>query len=475
MSRKILSFFILTAADLFVVILSFLMAYELRSAVLPPLIDAYDKIPTYPLSKSADLYYLAFTWILVFAYEKLYTKHYPLWDEVRVLLKSTTLSAFLVMVTIFIIGKGSYVSRTAVVLAWLVSLFLFPLIRLLIKRLLFKIGLWKRKVLIIGATETGALILRDISLSKTMGYEAVGFLDDAPGKEGGFWSEMKILGRISELPRVVAKYDLKDIIIALPDVPSQGLRQLLKDCEKVGGSIWLIPRSGDLITTGVELDNFGQILTLHLKNNLEKPWNLLLKSLLDRGLAALAVLLLSPLLLLISVVIKLDSKGPVFYIQKRVGLGQRLFSLYKFRSMHVDSDRRLAKYLKSNPVASQQLGQYRKLRNGDPRITQVGKFIRKYSLDELPQFFNVLIGQMSVVGPRPYLLEELQNKEAFMNHVSRVKPGITGLWQISGRSELTFEERTALDEHYVRNWSLWLDIIILVRTVKVLLSSKGAY
>jgi undecaprenyl-phosphate galactose phosphotransferase len=475
MSRKILSFLILAVADLFVIIFSFLLAYELRSAVLPSLIDAFKKVPTYPLSKSADLYFLAFTWILIFAYEKLYTKHYPLWDEVRVLVKSATLSSFLVMVVIFITRKERQVSRTAVVLAWLVSIFLFPGVRFLTKRLLFRLGLWKRKVLILGANETGALIQKDISLSTTMGYEAVGVLDDDPKKQGGSWGQMRVLGRISDLPRVVSEYHLKDIIIALPDVPGQGLRRLLKDCEKVGGSIWLVPQSGDLINTGVEIDNLGQILTLHLKNNLEKPWNILLKSLFERALAALALLLLSPLFVVLSVAIKIDSKGPVLFVQKRVGQGQRLFGLYKFRSMHVDNKLRLARYLGSNPGAQQELDQFRKLKNGDPRITRVGKLIRKHSLDELPQLINVLVGQMSVVGPRPYLLEELQDKEAFMNHVSRVKPGITGLWQISGRSELTFEERIALDEHYVRNWSLWLDIIILVRTFKVLFSSKGAY
>jgi undecaprenyl-phosphate galactose phosphotransferase len=143
--------------------------------------------------------------------------------------------------------------------------------------------------------------------------------------------------------------------------------------------------------------------------------------------------------------------------------------------MHLNSDNKLTEYLENHTEAKHDWEKYKKLKNHDPRVTRVGKFIRKYSLDELPQLINVLSGKMSLVGPRPYLAEELEGKDAFIDMIIRVKPGITGLWQISGRSELPFVERNSLDEYYIRNWSLWLDITILLKSIKVLFSRRGAY
>jgi undecaprenyl-phosphate galactose phosphotransferase len=143
--------------------------------------------------------------------------------------------------------------------------------------------------------------------------------------------------------------------------------------------------------------------------------------------------------------------------------------------MHVDGDSRLQDYLKDHPEAREEWEKYKKLKSSDPRVTRVGRIIRKSSLDELPQLFNIISGKMSLVGPRPYLSEELLGKESFVDRIAKAKPGITGLWQVSGRSELSFEERTALDDYYIRNWTLWLDLVILFRSIKVLFSGKGAY
>jgi Undecaprenyl-phosphate galactose phosphotransferase WbaP len=239
--------------------------------------------------------------------------------------------------------------------------------------------------------------------------------------------------------------------------------------------MWLIPRSGDFITEGVEIEVIGHVLTLYIKKNLAKPWNILIKNLFDKVLTLIITIFCLPLFALISLAIKLDSKGPVIFTQKRIGQKKKMFDVYKFRSMYIDSDEELAEYLEKNPEAKEEWIKFKKLKNGDPRVTKVGRIIRKYSLDELPQLFNVLFGNMSLVGPRPYLLEELAGKESFIEMVVRVKPGITGLWQISGRSEVPFEERNALDEYYIRNWSIWMDITILLKSIKVLLSRKGAY
>jgi undecaprenyl-phosphate galactose phosphotransferase len=161
--------------------------------------------------------------------------------------------------------------------------------------------------------------------------------------------------------------------------------------------------------------------------------------------------------------------------QQRVGEKKSLFTLFKFRSMYVDGNSRLQQYLSDSPIAQEEWKKYKKLKSYDPRVTRVGRIIRKYSLDEIPQLFNIVLGKMSLVGPRPYLIEELKGKAAFTGRIAKVKPGITGLWQVSGRSEVFFEERIGLDDYYIRNWTLWLDIVILLRSLKALFSGEGAY
>jgi len=200
--------------------------------------------------------------------------------------------------------------------------------------------------------------------------------------------------------------------------------------------MWLIPRTGDFITEGVEIEVLGDVFTLSIKKNLAKPWNILLKSLFEKFFTLILVILLLPIIIVVAIAIKLESKGPVLFIQQRLGRGKNLFNIYKFRSMHVNSDDKLSDYLDKNPDAKKEWEKYKKLKDYDPRVTKVGRFIRRYSMDEFPQFFNVLLGKMSLVGPRPYLSKELEGKETFTNTIAKVKPGITGLWQVSGRSAL---------------------------------------
>jgi undecaprenyl-phosphate galactose phosphotransferase len=258
-------------------------------------------------------------------------------------------------------------------------------------------------------------------------------------------------------------------------LPRKKLELLLAKCARLSDSMWLIPRSGDFITEGVDIEIIGDVLSLYIKKNLAKPWNIAIKNLYETILTFLFVCLFLPLFVVIAIAIRLDSKGPVFYIQERIGKGKSIFRLFKFRSMYVDNEMRLVAYLKENPLARKEWDKYKKLKNHDPRVTPIGKFLRRFSLDELPQLFNVLQGSMSLVGPRPYLPKELEGKDTFKSVIALVKPGITGLWQISGRSELSFAKRISLDEYYIRNWSVWLDVTILLKSLKVWLSQKGAY
>lgn len=475
MRKKIASFFLLVSSDIIVIFLSFLIAYFIRDRILPHVIHQFRILEPYPFSNYLDYFYMAIVWIFFFTYEKLYTKRFPFREEVKILMKSATLSSSFVMIVIFVARKQTQFSRTVVILAYTISLFLFPLFRYLTKYILVKTNLWKKKLIIAGVDSTSLLVLKNIIQNKTMGYEVVGFLDNDPKKIGKKFEGLKVLGRFSDLENIVKAFQSKDIMIVDPDMPREKFKQFLSKCENISESMWIIPRSGDFITEGVEVDVLGEIFTLSIKKNLAKPWNILIKTTFDVCLSFLLAIALFPILIFISIAIKIDSKGPIIFVQKRIGKKKKEFNLLKFRSMYMNSESKLVEYLDQNQEEKETWEKYRKLKTYDPRVTRVGRIIRKYSLDELPQLFNVLMGKMSLVGPRPYLSEELEANSSSINIISRVKPGITGLWQTRGRSEIPFEQRLALDEFYIRNWSLWLDITLLLKSFNVWFSGKGAY
>lgn len=474
-NKKIFSFVFLILSDTVVVFFSFILAYLIRAHILPHIFSVYEKIPLYPLFYYMKHFYVMVIWICIFAYERLYTKRYSFWEEVKVILKSTTIASFFVMVTIFLTKSQVQFSRTIIVLMWFFSLILFPLFRYLTKTELFKLNIWKKNLIIIGANKASSLLIEGVKKNKTTGYEFVGIVVEDTKDIKPEFQGLSILGTLSELTDIIKIYNSKDIVITLPKVQRDELKKIIKELEYISESIWLVPRSEDLITTGVETEIIGQILTLNIKKNLEKPWNILIKLIFDKVLSLILLIVFFPLFLIISLAIRLESKGPVIYKQKRVGLGGKQFNFFKFRSMYRNNDDILYEYLKTNPRAKEEWTRYKKLKNYDPRVTRVGKILRKYSLDELPQIINVLLGDMSLVGPRPYLYEEIKGNHMFSNIIFRVKPGITGLWQISGRNRLLFDTRIVIDEHYIRNWSLWMDIIILMKSVTVVLSGKGAY
>ncbi len=220
--------------------------------------------------------------------------------------------------------------------------------------------------------------------------------------------------------------------------------------------------------------DFSNVMGLQVKNNLLNPWSQLLKRSIDMCASFLGIVFLTPLLGLIALWIKIDSPGGVFYRQVRLGRNGQAFDVLKFRTMYQDADQLLIDKLAHDSALKKEWESYQKLRD-DPRITRVGKFLRKFSLDELPQLWNVARAEMSLVGPRPMLPSQRERYgEAFRNYV-QVAPGITGLWQVSGRNETTFTRRAELDNEYIQCWSVWLDIYILLKTIKVVFGQKGAY
>ena len=474
MRKKLLGFGALVFSDMAVVVSSFFLAYLLRKDFLPGLIPFLSERPVFFHIYTGQVL-LLIIWIAIFQYEKLYVKRFTFWDEARLLLKSNTISFAIIMILVFATKQYVLFSRIIIFLAWIFSSFLLPISRSLTKRILIYADLWKKKVVIIGTLQSCGSVITIIKENLSLGYDVIGCLTDNPEEIGKEFESVKVFGHFDDIEDWKEITGFEDIIVTLPDIPRGKMLYLLKRWEQVSDTIRYIPRTGDLISTGIEIENIGKILSLTVRKNLHKPWNIFIKNIFEFFTSLFLIVLSAPLILLIAAVVKLDSRGSIFFVQERMGKRGKKISLIKFRTMFPDGDSRLQEYLSSNPTAQKEWEAFKKLKRRDPRVTGVGKFLRKHSLDELPQLLNVLKGDMSLVGPRPYILEELKDKDSVRSIIYQVRPGITGLWQISGRSNLTFENRLDLDETYIRNWSLWLDIIILFKTVKIFISGDGAY
>lgn len=472
--NKAVTVLALIASDSLAVFLCIFLAYLVRTKLLPLVSPELFRLHVIFQAYLAK-FFMFFIWIVVFMYEKLYTKRLTFWEEVRVLVKSTSISFALVMVAVFVTKKYYPFSRAILLFAWILSFAALPGFRYAAKLLLLRLGLWRKKVIIIGSREGTAKVIETIVHNPTMGYVVVGCLTDDRAKIGTSVAGVPVLGHFDEIEVWKSRTGFEDIIVTFPNIPRDRLIGLLKRWENISDTIRYIPQTGDLITTGIEIENIGKILALAVRKNLHKPWNVAVKSVFEFSLALVLFLLLLPFLAAIAAAVKLDSRGPVFFVQERFGKRGRVIRVIKFRSMYTDAEARLTDYLTAHPEAREEWETFKKIKNGDPRTTRVGRFLRRFSLDELPQLLNVLRGEMSLVGPRPYIREELEEVKQVKSLLFQVKPGITGLWQTSGRSLVPFSERLDLDEYYIRNWSLWMDVVILLKTLRTTASGKGAF
>jgi len=469
----------LIGTDLLAYYISLILAYQARTNLFP-------RFLTTPKFTFTFLHYLVLGWIpLIFiaflAYERLYTQRFPFWDETLKLIKALT-AGFLVILAVVSLGKMSpKVSRLLLTSLWFLSLFLFPLFRLWVKKLLVSKGIWVEKIIIMGAGNAGRALAQGLEREKTMGYTIAGFLDDDPEKQGKSVAtrhgSYPVLGPLSSLKEKMDQLDVKTVAIAIPSLGIQKLRDMVNRVHLLTHQVLLVPELKGITLINAQIIPLfmEQLFLLKLKNNLKSPINRAIKRTFDLVLGSIIFLVLAPFMALVALAISLESSGKPFFIQDRLGRRGRLFRCIKFRSMYKDADSKLQNYLDQHLEAKKEWEEFKKLKGFDPRVTKVGKFLRKTSLDELPQLINVIKGEMSLVGPRPYLPREREDMGEYFSTIMVAKPGITGLWQVSGRNELTFKERLILDAWYVQNWSLWLDIVILFKTVKVLVKREGAY
>ncbi len=349
--------------------------------------------------------------------------------------------------------------------------------RLLLRALLLsarRSGYNYRFLLVVGANARARQITARIEKKPELGYKIVGFVSGTP-EAMEEWNlaphgEWRNLGLIENLRQILIGERVDEIIVCLPvEARFSDIAAIIKHARDLGIVVRLMPDFEDgYLFKNLHLEEFEGdcVVTLFREQMLLQ---LLLKRLLDASLSLFILIILSPLLLLVAILIKLTSPGPVLFVQTRVGMNQRQFKLYKFRSMVANAEERKSALLHLN----ERDGPAFKIEN-DPRITPLGRFLRKTSIDELPQLFNVLTGEISLVGPRPPLPEEVEKYEWLFRKRLSVKPGITCIWQISGRNSVSFERWMEMDHEYIENWSVWFDLQILLKTIPAVLFSRGA-
>lgn len=416
---------------------------------------------------------LALTAILLFVFstQGLYSRlRDGTWlDQMSVIVASTTVGiAAIIVVTFYYRPFG--LSRLLFLYAWALIIFLLALSRMVglqVRAYLRRRGIGLRRALVVGAGSQGLLVMQNIVAQPHLGYDVVGFLDDNRQEDIG---RFPALGNTEQVRAVCQQYDIDEVIIALPSNSHEKIMDILDCCEKLRVAFSIVPDFYEISLRQVDITPLSGIPMIGVRRGSIRGWNLLVKRAIDVVFSAVVLLVLSPLLALIALSIKLDSPGPVLIAQKRVGRGGRPFQFYKFRSMRQNADKEIQALQDQNEAQ----GPIFKMRN-DPRCTRVGKILRRTSLDEVPQFYNVLKGDMSLVGPRPPFPHEVEQYEDWHRRRLEVSPGLTGLWQVSGRSNLTFDEMALLDIWYIENWSLSLDLKLLLRTVPAVLFGTGAY
>lgn len=406
--------------------------------------------------------------------EQLYSRRMQFWKLIEKLFYASIYAIVSIILFLYVGQIAASTSRLFIILFGIISFLFLIFSRYIVKKIFERFGVLQIPILIIGAGKTAEILAKCILDDVGMGYKVIGLLEDN-NVEDGILKKFPVLGGFADAESVIKKTGVQNLLIAAPGLEQVTLVKLIDAVQPLVKSVGVVPNLVGVPMSGVEIESLlnEKIMILYLKNNLVKPVNKLLKIFFEIILTVISIVIFSPVLCIIALLIYLDSKGPIIYDGKRVGQGEKEFKCYKFRSMYVNGEEILANYLQNNNDKLQEWQIFHKL-NDDPRVTLVGKFLRKTSLDELPQIFNVLMGHMSLVGPRPYLKNEIKEMGEAKNIILLAKPGITGYWQVNGRSDVSFEERVKMDCWYVKNWSLWIDLLIIFKTIKVVINKTGA-
>ncbi len=460
---------VLVITDLVAVSASFLLSFLIRRQA--PLLS--------PLKHGIDIYLNAWPalllWPLIFWREGLYPGFWlSTREELRRSVTGTTITSILAMALTFATKTGPLFSRPIIVGGWLISIAFVPAFRFFCRRIMTKMGLSGPRTVIFGAGQTAAIFVRGMRRRYPPALNSLAMFDDDLAKLGTRVEGVPVVGCLEKAAEWATERGIRTAVIAMPGVPRGELIPIIESQNKVFQRIIVIPDLFGVSAADVDSHEISGMLALEMRQNLLYRRNRIAKRLIDLLLLMLGVLLFIPLTFLIAIAILIESGRPVFFKHERIGRGGKSFIAYKYRTMLKGADEVLQRAIREDPELKEEWEASRKLKH-DPRLTRLGKVIRRLSLDELPQLWNVLKGEMSLVGPRPIIKKEIARYGDSFDLYAQVLPGLTGLWQVSGRSDLSYVERVWLDTHYVRNWSIWLDLVILVRTVWVVIAGVGAY
>jgi exopolysaccharide biosynthesis polyprenyl glycosylphosphotransferase len=412
--------------------------------------------------------------ILIYRQEGLYRlRRGTSWfDEAYAILNGTTTGIVFMVVLVFI-SRPTFYSRLIFFYAGALIVVLLSLSRLIknmaVRRLRHE-GIGVARAIIVGAGEVGRTVMRTIVAHPELGYQIAGFVDDDPAKGTVDIGRFKGLGSLDNLPHLVQDEAIDEVIITLPWQYHRKIMAIMAQCERQNVRARIVPDLFQMTLSRMSITEMAGIPFIGVKQTTISGVSRLVKRGIDVAFSLLFLTLAMPLMGLIALTIKLDSPGPVFFRQERVGKGGRHFTCHKFRSMIVGAEEQKGLLQDLNEAD----GPIFKIRD-DPRITRVGRWLRRFSLDEFPQFYNVFRGDMSLIGPRPPLPEEVAQYQPWHMRRLEIAPGITGLWQVSGRSELLFDEMALLDIYYAEQWTPALDIKIFLRTIPKVIFGDGAY
>lgn len=463
-SMRVIDQLLLAAAA--VAVIHFRPDYVLQG-LTPPEPDSYR------ISDTMGILFLALGWFAIFSYRISYKsdRFMGLARQLKDFFKATTFASFLLLLVGVLFSVES-INTMSVVIFWCLVSSVGIMIRICLRLVVLgarRSGYNYRHLLVIGANERAREMAGKFINSPELGMKLVGFVAENEESRTSANGE-KTLGTIDELRSILERERVDEVMICLSvESKFSTITHIIQQARELGVVARLIPDVAEgHILRKLRVEEFEDEYVVTLFRE-ELLLQLLIKRAMDVMISSVALVVLMPMLVLLGILIKLTSPGPIFFSQERVGMNQRRFRLYKFRSMVVDAERRKEDLKHLNELD----GPAFKMEK-DPRITPLGHFIRKLSLDELPQFFNVLKGEMSLVGPRPPLPTEVEKYEWLFRRRLSVKPGLTCVWQVTGRSKTTFEQWMKMDQEYIENWSLWLDLKILLKTIPAVLFCRGA-
>ena len=428
----------------------FLVSFLIEDISSHPIVKYLWQIPVY---------------LLFYFYFKLFHDRMVTSNESYLVLKSNLLALITIFSIIFLSKEADNISRTYVLLFYLVNNS-FPIIIFFLKRKMMKFSFLRESVIVICDEKGRQNIEHWFQKDNAFGFD-VDHYTMIGGKQESVTTELK---------KILEHHPYQTAVIAIDNYSINRVFAYMEFLQHYVTRLIVLPRMTKLPLVNAEI--FSSInhkgLAFALKNNLLNPVDRVMKNSFDVIVTTLLIILFLPLLLVLFIVVSVSTKGKPFFKHQRIGVDGKTFGVYKFKTMREDAAEVLEKLLKNDPKARAEWEKDFKLKN-DPRITKIGKILRKTSLDELPQLINIIKGEMSLIGPRPIIEDEVKKYKEYYRYFIAVKPGITGLWQVSGRNDIDYDERVQLDVWYVRNWSIEMDITILVKTLVVVLSGKGSY